>query len=155
MSRAFTKEDDAGDDLIERPVPPGPNYVTPRGLELLKRAGEELAARRGKAPPEERKAIDRDLRYLEIRIGSATVVPRGSGPEARFGAKVALEDESGNRKIFRIVGEDEARADPEHLLAWSAPLVQAVLGTKAGDRFSWGPAEARVSYTVASVEYPA
>jgi hypothetical protein len=38
MSRAFTKEGDAGDDLPERPVSQGPNYVTPHGLELLRAA---------------------------------------------------------------------------------------------------------------------
>jgi len=139
MSRAFTKEDDAGDELPELPVSRGPNYVTPRGLELLKEAARELALRRAsaKAAGEDMRAIDRDFRYLEARIGTAVVVPPGSGVEARFGARVALEDESGERRTFRIVGEDEARTDPAALLAWSSPLAEALLGAKAGDSVSW------------------
>jgi transcription elongation factor GreB len=84
VSRAFTKEDDAGDNLPERPVPPGPNYVTARGLALLNVAARDLAARRDQALTSggDLKPIDRDLRYLEARISSAIVVPRGAGPEA-------------------------------------------------------------------------
>jgi hypothetical protein len=80
MSRAFTKEDDAGDDIPERPVPAGPNYVTPRGLEMLKAEAEGLVERRKRAlaAGDEVGRIDRDLRYLEARIGRAVVVPRGS-----------------------------------------------------------------------------
>src|SRR5579885_1649505 len=105
MSRAFTKEDDAGDDLPERPVPEGPNYVTPRGLELLRAAVRELVAARAR-PGADLKRVDRDLRYLETRIDSAIVVPRGSGGEARFGARVTLRDSAGKTRTFQIVGED-------------------------------------------------
>ena len=155
MSRAFTKEDDAGEDLPERPIPPGPNYVTPRGLELLKSAAEKLVAQRKEAVASggDLKPVDRDLRYLEARINSAIVVPQGKGEEVRFGAQVTIEDEAGQRKTFRIVGEDEARADP-NCLAWSAPLVQSMLGTKTGQGISWQGPEAVVTCNIVSVEYP-
>src|SRR5690348_3384169 len=138
MSRAFTKEDDAGEDLPERPVSRGPNYVTPRGLELLKAAAADVIEKRRKALAAggDVKPFDRDLRYFEARINGATVVPPGSGPEIRFGARVSLEDAAGRRKTFRIVGEDEARTAPD-FLPWSAPLAHAMLGAKAGDMFSW------------------
>ena len=154
MSQAFTKEDDAGDELLERPVPGGPNYVTPRGLELLQAAANELVARRKEtaAASGDLKPIDRDLRYLEARISGALVVPRGKGPEARFGARVTLDDESGRRSTFQIVGQDEARTDPA-LLAWSAPLAQALLGAKAGDKISWRGPEALLRYTLVSVDW--
>lgn len=151
MSRAFTKEDDAGDDMHERPVPQGPNYVTPRGLDLLRQAVRELVAKREKAA--DKKAVDRDLRYLEARIDSAIVVPSGSGTEARFGAKVTLEDARGARRTFHIVGEDEAREDPDALLPWSAPLAQALLGAKAGDAVSWEGPETAQTYKVLAVEF--
>lgn len=151
MSQAFTKEDDAGEDLPERPIPPGPNYVTPRGLELLKEAGERLVEERRKtaAAGGELAPLDRDLRYLEARILSAIVVPRGKGPEARFGARVTIESESGKRETYRIVGDDEARTGPA-LLSWSSPLAQAVFGGKTGDTVK-GP---QGSYKILSVDYP-
>lgn len=154
MSRAFTKEDDAGEELPERPVPRGPNYVTPKGLSLLKTAAAELIARRKQAVAAggDLKPIDRDLRYLEARINSAIVVPPGAGPEIRFGARVTLEDEDGGRKTFQIVGEDEARAGSD-LLSWSAPLVHAMLGLKTGDAFSWEGPDGAVRYKVVALEY--
>jgi transcription elongation GreA/GreB family factor len=150
MSRAFTKEDDAGDDLPERPVPEGPNYVTPRGLELLRAAVTQLVAMRKSAS--DLKPIDRDLRYLEARIDSAIVVPKGSGTEARFGAAVTLKDEAGAVRTFRIVGEDEARGDPG-LMPWSAPLARAVLGAKAGDSVAWEGPEGVARYEIVRVDY--
>src|SRR5690348_4866406 len=105
MSRAFTKEDDAGDELPERPVSQGPNYVTPRGLERLRETVRALVAKRAE-PGADLKRVDRDLRYLEARIDSAIVVPRGGGDEARFGARVALRDAAGKIRTFQIVGED-------------------------------------------------
>lgn len=154
MSRAFTKEDDAGDEIPERPVPAGPNYVTPRGLELLKAAARELAERRRKALAAggDLKPIDRDLRYLEARIGGAIVVPPGRGAEIRFGARVTLRAESGEVKTFQIVGEDEARADAG-LMPWSAPLVNELLGRKAGETVVWKGADGEVTYRVAAVEW--
>lgn len=156
MSRAFTKEDDAGDDLPERPVSSGPNYVTRRGLELLHAEVRELAERKkqARAAGAEVLTIDRDLRYLEARINSAIVVPPGSGPEVRFGAKVTVEDDAGTRTTFRIVGEDEARTEAS-LLAWSAPVVSALFGARAGDAVTWDGPERPVRYRVLNVDYPA
>jgi transcription elongation factor GreB len=154
MSRAFTKEDDAGEDLPERPVPAGPNYVTPLGLKLLQTAAEELVEQRKKTTPEsgEWAGIDRDLRYLDARLGSAIVVPPGSGNEVRFGAKVTLEDEKGKKRVLKIVGEDEARTDSS-FLPWTAPLTQAMLGKKLGENFSWKGTEGAVQYKISAVEY--
>jgi transcription elongation GreA/GreB family factor len=154
MSRAFTKEDDAGEDLPELPVPLGPNYVTPRGLELLKNAALELVARKKKAAAgDDVRPIDRDLRYLESRIGSAIVVPHGSGPEARFGAQVTIEDPAGRRQTFHIVGDDEARSSTD-LLSWSAPLALAILGAKAGETVTWDGPDGAVRYKLLAVDYP-
>jgi transcription elongation GreA/GreB family factor len=155
MSRAFTKEDDAGEDLPERPIPPGPNYVTPRGLEMLKAAGRELVDRRKKAAAAggDLLPIDRDLRYLEARIGSAVVVPPGSGEEIRFGARVTVEDDSGERKTLQIVGDDEARTG-EGLLSWSAPLALAMIGARPGETVTWEGEEASLRYRIVAVEYP-
>jgi hypothetical protein len=74
MSRAFVNEDAGNDrpDLPERPVPPGPNLVTPRGLAALRSAlsalQAELQALKSRAErldklPEA--AAERDIRWLE------------------------------------------------------------------------------------------
>lgn len=153
MSRAFTKEDDAGEDLPERPVPQGPNYVTPRGLELLKQEGQRLVERKAKAKPgDDVRPIERDLRYLEARITSAIVVPPGSGDEVRFGARVTIETEKGLRQTFTLVGEDEARTDSS-FLAWSAPLASEMFGLKAGDEFIWDGPDGPVRNKIISVEF--
>ncbi len=155
MSRAFTKEDDAGEDLPEKPVPEGPNYVTPRGLELLKQAGRDLVEKKKIAVAQsgDLRPIDRDLRYLEARINHATVIPPGSGDEIRFGARVTLEYENGERKTFSIVGEDEARTDTS-LIPWSGPLSMAVFGSKAGDVVLWDSPEGSQKVKVISVDFP-
>ncbi len=98
------------------------------------------------------KIIDRDLRYLEARISGATVVPPGKGPEARFGARVTLEDESGKRRTFQIVGEDEARTGSD-FLPWSAPLTQSLLGAKPGDKIAWQSPDGPIRYSVLTIEY--
>lgn len=152
MSRAFTKEDDAGDDLIERPIPPGPNYMTPRGIELMKAWALELANKKKSAKPgEDLRPVERDLRYIEARVNSAIVVPPGSGAEARFGALVTYEQD-GKRATARIVGEDEARSGAD-LLAWSSPLAQAMYGAKAGDEVSWDGPESTVRLKILSVDW--
>lgn len=154
MSRAFTKEDDAGDDLLERPLPPGPNYVTPRGLGLLEEAAKTLVDRRRAvvAAGGDVKTIDRDLRYLEARLNSAKVIPPGQGAEIRFGARVRLRDDTGTETAFQIVGEDEARTDPA-LLSWSAPLANSLFGAKEGDSVTWEGGETPVQYRVIEVGY--
>jgi transcription elongation GreA/GreB family factor len=154
MSRAFTKEDDAGEDLPELPVPEGPNYVTPRGFELLKKSLLELTEKKKTAAAgQDLRPIQRDLRYLESRLAGAIVVPPGAGPEIRFGARVESEDEAGGRRIFQIVGDDEARAGGE-LLAWSAPLAFAMLGAKTGDTVTWESPHGHMRHKIISVEYP-
>lgn len=154
MSRAFTKEDDAGEDLPERPVPAGPNYVTSRGLELLKQEGQRLAERKKNAQPgEDLRPIERDLRYLEARVTSAIVVPPGSGDEVRFGASVTIRNEKGEQKTFMLVGDDEARTD-ESFLSWSSPLAMEMFGLKAGDQFAWSRMEEIEHYKIIAVSFP-
>jgi len=154
MSRAFTKEDDASEDLPELPIPLGPNYMTPRGLAMMQAAGCELVARKAAeaAKGGDLRPIDRDLRYLEARMNSAILVPTGAGPEARFGAMVTIETADDSRQSFQIVGEDEARSDSS-CLSWSSPLASAMFGAKAGDTISWERPDTVVRAKIIGVEY--
>lgn len=144
MSRAFVKEDsDAPEEPLKRQPSGRPNYVTPSGLEALKRRAAELAALRlellARKKPEEARGLDLqqaelDLAYYEGQVKSARVVDNaGSGAEdARFGALVKVKEASGAEREYRIVGEDEADAAAGRL-NWASPLAAALLGKKAGD----------------------
>lgn len=137
MSRAFTKEDGDPDDdgLPERPVPLGPNPVTESGLAALKAKVEALKAEL-KDPARGKRAVERDLRYFEVRLRTAEPTSPGEPGVARFGSWVELEGPAGTRRV-RIVGHDEADAEAGRL-RWSSPLAEALLGKRAGDSVQVG-----------------
>lgn len=162
MSRAFVKEGDSPEELPEKPVPEGPNYVTPEGYAELKRRHDELAVRRSElaakpgagATPEFRR-VERELRYYSARLANATVVDRsGDKPdEALFGAEVSLEDGGSAPSVVRIVGADEA--DPARgKLSWSSPLALALMGARAGDTVRWEGPDGERRARVVAVRYP-
>jgi transcription elongation factor GreB len=145
VSRAFTKEDDAGPELLvvpRAPLPPGvPNYVTPRGLRQLQ--AEHALLEQQRSALETSDAADRSTRLnaviqraaeLQARLASAELVDPRSQPRdcVRFGAWVRVRHASGTPAEYRIVGVDEA--DPgAGLLAFSSPLARALLGKRVGD----------------------
>ena len=139
MSRAFVKEDDdAVEDLPERPVSTAPNLVTVEGLAAIEAEIAQLEAVLSKAGDDrsERARIGRDLRYWIARRGSAHVVEAPDDCSiVRFGCTVTLDRDDGRRQTFRIVGEDEA--DPERgTLSHISPLARALMGKEAGDSVS-------------------
>ncbi len=154
MSRAFVKDLDgmAGEELPELAVSPYRNLVTPEGLHqieaVLRRLDAELAVARAADDRTAVARVERDRRYWSARRASAEVVPPVSQPGVvRFGSRVGLLAASGERLVFRIVGEDEA--DPARgLLSYVSPLAESLLGASVGDEvaFRGGRAE------VASVE---
>ena len=131
MSKAFTSEEtpEVPDLVVPRaPLPAGvPNYVTCRGLALLR---DELEALRSE--PSSPALAQRRL-ALEQRIASAELVriPTESLEIVRFGATVGVVGDSGERS-YQIVGVDEA--DPARgRVAFSSPLARALLGHGLGD----------------------
>jgi transcription elongation factor GreB len=145
MNEAFTKDDQPDLPVVppRAPLPDGvPNYVTPRGLSLLKAEMEGLDA--------ERSALD-DLaetdRRLELsalaqrrvrlaeRIANAVVVesPRaGDDDVVRFGARVRVRRTDGTESLHEIVGVDEADAGRGRI-AFTSPIARALIGKSAGD----------------------
>jgi transcription elongation factor GreB len=151
LSRAFTKEDEAGEaPLVPRraPLPAGvPNYVTARGLAALRGELSELhalgakarsAAGAGSEPEAARaralNAIAERIAELEARLGSAELVTAAevAPDEIRFGATVTVASASGAARAYTIVGVDEANAS-EGRIAFVAPLARALLGKRVGD----------------------
>ncbi len=138
MSRAFTKEqDDAPDDLGERPISPHRNLVTPNGLRLIDaeiaRLQRELAEANVAGERSAVARISRDLRYWVARRETAEVSePDPESDVVRFGMTVELEDLDGHSRTWTIVGEDEA--DPaKGMISHVAPVAIMLFGKPVGD----------------------
>lgn len=150
MSRAFTKEDGDPDDdgLPERPVPLGPNPVTESGLAALKARVETLRAELKRVAAGEsggeKRALERDLRYFEVRLKTAAVTVPGEAGVVRFGSTVELAGPGGASRRVRIVGHDEADAEAG-LVSWTSPLADALLGQRAGGEISLGTVRWRLA----------
>ena len=149
MSRAFVKEGDGDDALPDLPLSPHLNYTTPAGREAmaarLQRAQAGLSAAladqtAGLVSKDGLSAAHwrREVRWAEVRLGSAIVVPPPVAKPQRvtFGVAVELEDEDGRTWHFRLVGEDEADAERGEL-SWVSPWAKALLGAKPGDEVPW------------------
>jgi transcription elongation GreA/GreB family factor len=166
MSRAFVNEDaqsEAQAELPERPQSPYPNYVTPRGLAALERRLEILLAERSALPDDAdemrreaaRRRIDRNARYLSVRIDRAILVNPDAQPrdEVAFGASVCVCDADGEEHVFEIVGEDEADAAVGKV-SWVSPLANALLGARVDDLVTWGRPNGNVDLEILSITYP-
>lgn len=166
MSRAFLNEDkleQAGDELVERPISPHPNYVTPRGLRLLQEEAARLEALRRQLLEKRDDAFvarqlaetERDLRYYHARLESALCIDPTSQPadEVRFGAIVEVEDETGQPHRFEIVGEDEADIT-RNRVSWVSPLARALIGHSVGDSVTWQRPAGDLALTITAIHYP-
>lgn len=134
MSVAFRRE---GDDehlepKFELPLPPGPNLVTPAGLELIRQRIAELEGTiKTLTEDTALKAAKRDLRYWQTRLSTAQVQPAPSGEVVQFGCRVRFALD-GKERTVTIVGHDEAEP-AQGRLAFAAPLARALLGARVGD----------------------
>jgi transcription elongation factor GreB len=170
MSKAFTKDDAAEAPLLvppRAPLPPGvPNYVTARGLALLRAELADLEAERVRLsgderdPERARKLVVTDARLADLaaRIATASVVdPRGQPHDrVRFGATVTLRTlrgaGAGEERRYAIVGVDEA-APADGRVAFLAPIARAVMGLGVGDTASLRTAEGEQLLEIAAIEY--
>jgi transcription elongation factor GreB len=148
MSRAFVKESDedlAADELPERPLGAHANYVTARGLAMLRdrlkaleSERERLAAADDPMAKQNLLEAKRDIRYCRAQIDRAIVVERTGQPrdEVHFGATVAILGGDNIRHEFHIVGDDEAEVAFGRI-SWASPLAAAMMGAKVGDTVKW------------------
>lgn len=160
MSKAFTREDDSGDDELEPSLrlPVGvKNYITPNGYRKLKEELDQLwkverpvlvktitwAASNGDRSEngdyiygkKRLREIDRRVRFLRKRLEQAEVVDpaqRGECEQVFFGATVTVCDSSGCESAYCIVGVDEADAG-NGLISWVSPLARALLKLREGE----------------------
>jgi transcription elongation factor GreB len=161
MSKAFTSEETADDPLVVAPRPPlpagVPNYVTARGLALLR---EELAALEHERnevaaagdPGVRLPTLGKRLAELSARITGAVQVNEAESDQVRFGATVTVRDQHGELRRYRIVGVDEANAR-EGLVAFVSPVARALLGRRAGDTTSLRTPRGEEELEVVEIRY--
>ena len=133
MSVAFRRESDEEhlEPKFELPIPPGPNLVTPRGLELIEARNTELAAAIAAASAEALPELQRDLRYWRARLATAQLATPASGEVVALGTSVTIEQD-GKTRMLAIVGHDES--DPAAgRIAFTAPLAKALIGNELGE----------------------
>ncbi|WP_019172133.1 transcription elongation factor GreA [Pseudaminobacter salicylatoxidans] len=140
MSRAFTREEDSENAIAgigERPVSEHRNLVTENGLAMIDAAlgalREELGAAEREGNRERIALVSRDLRYWASRRETAELsVPEADSDVVRFGMRVTIEDEDGNARTWKIVGEDEA--DPaQGMISHASPMAAALFGKGVGE----------------------
>jgi transcription elongation factor GreB len=170
VSKAFTKDEAWEEPIIpsRAPVPAGvPNYVTPRGLRLLRAELAGLEAERHRLEADRSDEVEYRHRLaivtgrtsdLAARIASAVLVdPKGQPrDQVRFGASVTLRTVSGERsgeeRRLEIVGIDEA--DAAHgRVAFTAPIARAILGREVGETAALVTPRGRDLLEVVSIEY--
>lgn len=147
MSKAFTRDDDSSQPVLQRPVSPLPpgvkNYITADGA---KRLEEELKYLREIERPrvvtsndpakiELLQKIDLRIAYLDQSLQTAEVVSPPAQPDdkVRFGATVTVRDKTGNETKYRIVGVDETDIDRDWV-SWRSPIAKALLNASVGQR---------------------
>jgi transcription elongation factor GreB len=164
MSKAFTKEDAGGDEVLLPPRPRSASgekrYITPEGYRALQ---EELASLTAPAPPNEGAVLEGEGRARErarrtqqvaaILEDVQVVTPEPPDEEhVYFGAWVTLEDEEGEETTYRIVGPDEADVK-EGRLSVESPLARALLGRQPGESVRVERPRGAIEYTVTQVSY--
>jgi transcription elongation factor GreB len=168
VSKAFTRDDAPETPLVvppRAPLPDGvPNYVTARGLALLRAELGELeleraaiAADTGDDAEERTRRLARHtarIADLASRVASARLVDPTRQPhdEVRFGATVTLRSESGEERRYTIVGVDEA--DPAAgRIAFLAPIARAVIGLREGETATLRTARGEETLAVIAISY--
>ena len=161
MSKAFTRESDAIEELEEpeeNPIPAGArNYCTPAGWQRMRDELKWLvtaerpeitsvvswAAKNGDRSEngdyqygkKRLREIDRRIRYLTKRLEVAEVVdPASREPtdQVFFGATVTYSSKDGGEHTVRIVGFDETDLH-EGRISWVSPVARALIKAKEGD----------------------
>jgi transcription elongation factor GreB len=171
MSSAFLKNETADAPVVipaRAPLPPGTtNYVTPRGLALLRTELTELEAEHARIQTNGSEENDRmrqlallngQIGNLNQRIASARVVDPINQPhgEVRFGATVTLHTRTGRKageeRRFTIVGVDEADASHGRI-AFTAPIARTMQGKRVGETVTLRTMKGEDSMNITAIAY--
>ena len=171
MSSAFLKNETADAPVVipaRAPLPPGAtNYVTPRGLALLRDELSDLETQHAHIQTDSNEENDRmrqlallkgQIGNLNQRIASARVVEPGNQPhdEVRFGASVTLQTQKAKKgaetRQFTLVGVDEADAS-NGLIAFTAPIARSMQGKRVGDTVTVRTRIGESTMTITAITY--
>lgn len=183
MSKAFTKEDDGGnnDDLDDLPddLPAHvKNLMTPHGYETLRaelhwllhderpKITEIVSWAAGNGDRSENgdylynkkrlREIDRRIRYLTKRLETAEIVDpaKQQGLEqVFFGATVTYVKEDDTEMTVKLVGIDEANMD-EGKINWQSPVGRALLKARVGDAVEVRTGAGAETIEILDIQYP-
>lgn len=98
--------------------------------------------------------IDRRVRFLTKRLEVLKVVEPNPQQEGKiyFGAWVRLESESGEEKVYRLVGPDEF--DPaKGWISIDSPVARALIGKKCDDEITVLTPNGEATYWVLGISY--
>jgi transcription elongation factor GreB len=153
-----------------------PNYITPAGARKLSmeldrlrsidrpRVGPEVADAAAQGDRSENaeyiygkkklREIDRRMHTLTKRLEKAVVVNPAEqrGDKIFFGATVEVEEETGARRVYQIVGEDEIDSAAGRI-SWRSPVGRALLGKRSGDVILVRRPAGEVEIEILSVRY--
>jgi transcription elongation factor GreB len=177
MSKAFTKEDSASEDVEHEPkVPGGKNYITPAGAERMR---QELRKLRYEERPEVTRVvswaagngdrsengdylygkkrlreIDKRMRFLAKRLESAEIVDPLSIQVSyvQFGATVTIRYEDDSEKTYSIVGVDEVDL-AKGRISWMSPLARALMRANEGDLVTFHSPKGQQDVEIVAVRY--
>lgn len=108
------------------------------------------------AAKEQQGFIEGRIKNIDGKLSHAQVIDVTELPVSDrvvFGTTVELIDEdNGEKKVYRIVGEDEAdiRAG---LLSYTSPIARALIGKEVGDRVDVRTPGGDLCYEIAQVQY--
>lgn len=145
----MTKE---GYELLQTELKDLKSRVRPQVIEAIKRAreyGDLSENAEYQAAKEQQGLVEAKMRQLEDKLARAQVIDtKGlSGDRVVFGVTVVLADlQTGEERIFRLVGEDEVDHQKKGEISIRSPVARALLGHKAGE-------EIRVEVPKGTVEY--
>lgn len=170
MSSAFLKNETADGPVVipaRAPLPPNtPNYVTPRGLNLLRAELTELEAAHARIqttgvpddPERTRQLAELNGRIgaLNARIASARLVEPQQQPtdDVRFGATITLQAPGQPDWQLTIVGVDEANA-AQRRIAFTAPVARSMQGKRLGETVTLRTPTGERTWQIAAIDYEA
>jgi transcription elongation factor GreB len=158
------------------PQPAASKYITPEGKQRLveevdklwkKRRPEVTRALAAAAAEGDRsenaeyiyrkkelREIDARVRYLRKRLDGMVVVDRipDDRDKIYFGAWVRLQDQAGEKVVYRVVGPDEF--DPAlGYISMDSPMGRALIGKSLDDAFTLRLPEGEAEYVIIEVSY--